>query len=482
MARGWSGRLGPAWWVVIAGTVVFAVVHGVLVLRHHAAFGTQAFDFGIFDQGLWLLSRFEAPFVTVRGLHLFGDHSSYAMVPLTPLYWVWPDPRALLLLTVVVLALAGPLLFALGRAVALPPVLAAGVALGFLLHPSLSWQAWWNFHPELLAVSLVPLGFLLLVRERTWWGVGVLVLVLLVKEDAPLVIAPAGLYVAWRWRAWRAGLTLTGAAVVAFVLHFWVLLPHFSPTGELLYTGRYGHYGEGLRGALAGMLADPVRVGSDLVAGQRPAYLALMLLPLPLCLAAPRLLLLAAPITIANLLSLHGYQHEIRWHYAAYLLAVAGVAGVAGAKALVDALGRHTALPLAGAVLAAALAAHAGAGPSPIGRHHDHWSRPRADDHLVREALDRIPDDAAVAADPFLVPQLAHRRSVFMFPNPFLEDNWGAPGEPWTPRPELVDWVLTWVPPRPGDQERALADLERSGAFEVVVDNARVRLHRRVPG
>jgi hypothetical protein len=36
----------------------------------HARFGTFGFDLGIFDQGVWLLSRFRDPFVTIRGLSL----------------------------------------------------------------------------------------------------------------------------------------------------------------------------------------------------------------------------------------------------------------------------------------------------------------------------------------------------------------------------------------------------------------------------
>jgi hypothetical protein len=37
-------------------------------VRNHAGFHTGAFDIGIFDQGVWLLSRFHEPFVTARGL------------------------------------------------------------------------------------------------------------------------------------------------------------------------------------------------------------------------------------------------------------------------------------------------------------------------------------------------------------------------------------------------------------------------------
>ncbi len=54
-------------------------------LRNHLGFATHAFDVGIFDQGVWLLSRFADPFVTVRGLNLFADHSSFILLLIAPL-------------------------------------------------------------------------------------------------------------------------------------------------------------------------------------------------------------------------------------------------------------------------------------------------------------------------------------------------------------------------------------------------------------
>ena len=40
-----------------------------------------------------------------------------------------------------------------------------------------------------------------------------------------------------------------------------------------------------------------------------------------------------------------------------------------------------------------------------------------------------MPKDAAVSADPFLLPHLAHRREAYMFPNPFVTFMFGK--NPW---------------------------------------------------
>ncbi|MBT8215985.1 MAG: DUF2079 domain-containing protein, partial [Acidimicrobiia bacterium] len=158
--------------IVWAGTALFAGLHSALIVSRFHRFGVYTFDFGIFDQGLWLLSRFEDPFVTLRGLNLFADHSSYIMVLLTPLYWLWADPRVLLVFTVVALAAAAPLLFAIGTRLGVRPGLAALISVAFLAHPALRWAAWDNFHPEYLVMPLVLGATLFVLQDRPWWAVG----------------------------------------------------------------------------------------------------------------------------------------------------------------------------------------------------------------------------------------------------------------------------------------------------------------------
>ena len=71
---------------------------------------------GIFDQGVWLLSRFHAPFVTVMGRNLFGDHTSFILLLAVPLYWIWPHAQTLLVLQTCLLAAAAIPIYLLAAA------------------------------------------------------------------------------------------------------------------------------------------------------------------------------------------------------------------------------------------------------------------------------------------------------------------------------------------------------------------------------
>ncbi len=460
--------------IVWAGTGAFAAIHSALIVGRYHRFGVYTFDFGIFDQGLWLLSRFENPFVTLRGLNLFADHSSYVMVFLTPLYWIWADPRVLLVVTVVAIAVSAPLLFAIGRRIGVRPELAAAIALAFLVHPAVRWATWDNFHPEVLVLPLLLGAVVLLLDQRPWLAVGVIGIALLAKEDVALVVVPFGLWVAWRLDQRKVGLTMAGLGAAAFALNFLVLLPHFSPTGEVLYTGRYTEYGTSAFGIISGVTTSPGSVLEDVLRADSLTYLREMLLPFPTSLAAPLVLLLGVPITLANMLSTHFYQIDIRYHYTVYLLAVAGIASLYGARWLQARAGR---VGYWAVVAVVAIAAFVGLGPGPS---RGAWGGIN-DARDIEAAIDLIGPDDVVSANSTLAVHLGHRQVVYRFPNPFRELDYGTSGVPFDPPAEEVEWVVV-DPTRVVNfayAAEALAELTSDQWQTVISTDQVLLLHRR---
>jgi len=95
-------------WIRVA-VFVFVVLWGfallVISLRRFNLFGAQAFDLGIFQQGVWLLANGFNPFVTIRGWHIFADHFSPILFAFVPFYKFFPHPFWLFLGQTVALAL-----------------------------------------------------------------------------------------------------------------------------------------------------------------------------------------------------------------------------------------------------------------------------------------------------------------------------------------------------------------------------------------
>ncbi|MGH9061280.1 MAG: DUF2079 domain-containing protein, partial [Acidimicrobiales bacterium] len=196
-----AGRLLPHLpLAVLVGA--YAVRFSLLSVAVQDGYGTPAYDMGIFDQGIWLLSRFHATFVTIMGRDLFGDHTSFILLLAVPLYWVYPHASALLVLQSCLLALAAVPIYLLAR-----PRLGTGcatlLAAAYLLNPALQNGNLEQFHPEAFLVLTMAVAIYAAAEWRPrLLGVAV-VLSLLCKEDTALLIIPLGLWVAWRRdRSW----------------------------------------------------------------------------------------------------------------------------------------------------------------------------------------------------------------------------------------------------------------------------------------
>ena len=138
-----------------------------LPLLRHERFQTFGFDLGIYDQGVWLLSQLRDPFVTVRGLNLFGHHMNPFLLVLAPFYRLGFGVQFLLLVQVLAQASGAVALFLLGRDVLRSRWCGVALAVALLLNPTYQWLMWEFFHPD--AVSIGPLLFAYwAARERRW--------------------------------------------------------------------------------------------------------------------------------------------------------------------------------------------------------------------------------------------------------------------------------------------------------------------------
>lgn len=141
--------------VLVTLALVFIVIFTVLSLRRVALLGAHAFDLGIFQQGVWLLTQGERPFITIRGWHLLADHFSPILFIFVPFYHLWAHPFWLLLGQTVALAVGVIPLYCLALRHTQSPWAATLIAVGYLLHPASFTMLFFDFHPILLSVPFV---------------------------------------------------------------------------------------------------------------------------------------------------------------------------------------------------------------------------------------------------------------------------------------------------------------------------------------
>lgn len=417
-ATPWQGVLAV---MVIAYTWYFTKIS----IDVHQGLGTSSYDVGLYDQGVWLMSRFKAPFVTLMGRNLMGDHTSFILVFLAPFYWLFPSINTLFFFQSLALGMGALPVFLYARHKLESERLAVVLAGCYLLHPAVSWANRENFHPDsFLGVFIGMAIYGALVRKWRLYAVFV-VLALLVKEDVSLVVVPLGVWVALK-RDRRIGLATIGGALGLMLFAMFAVMK--SLIGVPTRNGWRIPFG-GPTGLLRETVERPGNVIDHFRADGRPFYVWQMTFPLSLVfLRRPGVALIGGVVLGTNILSTYFYQYHIEYHYSLIIVPALAM----GTVYALGEMGPRLRQWLTGSVAVTSLWACLMWGALPIGVVLAPWVHPTlgrplpgywAPDYPVavaaRDLMAKIPDDASVAAYHALDPHLSHREQIYQFPNPF---------------------------------------------------------------
>jgi uncharacterized membrane protein len=413
------------WWLVATLVVssAWGIYFGVRTSNVHHGLGTSAYDFGLYEQGVWLLSRFELPFVTLMGRNLFGDHSSFVLLLVVPLYWFVESTSVLFFVQAAVMAGAAIPIHLVAKRLTDSPWFGFVFAVAYLLHPATAWTVLENFHPDSFLGLFVGLVLWAAIERRWGWMWVSVALALSVKEDAAIALVPIGMWLMLRRDGrgeWRRGLVLMIVSLATMLTMLFVVMRSF--TGVSFRNSWRIPFG-GPSGFVRTLVSSPKEVVAHFTSEGRPFYVLQMLAPLGVVfLRAPALTLTASLVLFVNVLSTFWYQFQIEYHYS--LVAVPAI--VVGSA---WAVGRIRANWRKWAVVSVAMFSIGGAvlwSPSPFGRNDVATWPPRHPVAIAaKEILRLVPADASVSAQHNVSAHLARREEVYMFPNPFRRTLYG---------------------------------------------------------
>jgi uncharacterized membrane protein len=340
---------------------VFAV-YTCYVLVRHATFRTTGYDLGIFDQAIRDYAHFRAPIVALKGpdYNLLGDHFHPLIAVLAPLYWIWDDPRMLLI------AQAG--LFAASIA----------VVARFTARRFGTRTAWWvglvygvswplqravqfDFHEIALAVPLIAMLIDALDQRRLRTVVLCSLLLLGVREDMGALVVLVGVLVAlpgtgarfggdpagprghWDRRRVLAGLGVVGLGVAGYQFVTGIAIPELASTGAFVYW-TFPALGPDLPSAARFVVTHPWQVLVLFVTPQVKVHTLLaMVTPTAFLALGSRYLLLAVPFVAERMLNSRSQLWDTGFHYTSVIAPVLVLAAVDTAYRLAPVLGRWVA-------------------------------------------------------------------------------------------------------------------------------------------
>jgi uncharacterized membrane protein len=443
-------RRTPLWWddprfpfaILAVVVALWVIVFFRLGALRQDRYGTFGFDLGIYDQATWLLAFFHRPFITVRGLDVFGHHATPGLWFFAPAYWLGGGPKVLLAAQVLAQASGAFAIYLLARDVLRSRWTGCALGVALLLHPTSQYLVWEFFHPEAFAIGPLLFAYWAARTQRWNWFWPMAFIAISMKEDVALAIAVIGVLVIVRG-ARRIGAAIVLLSIAWFVLATRVIIPWRNGVGPF-YDQLFGDLG-GSPTAVAWYLArHPGRGWSIATEPDRLEYYKVMFLPVAfLPLLAPEALLIGVPMLAINVFTSDGFPftRNYQFHYSAIVLVAVMIATVEGLARVRSTTVRNV---LVGAVLVTALGSTMTWGASPISHDYDRGIWPLhadARNGVKAEALSLLPSGAATSAAYNLVPHIAHRDKVYEFPVPWRAVNWGVDGE-HLDDPAQVQWLL----------------------------------------
>lgn len=396
--------------------LIFSTLYSLLSVVRHNHFQSQGNDFSIYDQALWLYSRFEVPYSTITFKADLADRFRPVMIPLSSLYWFTENERVLLVFQAVILSAAVLPIWLIARR-RLNSILSLLVAFLYLDFIGIQATAAFDFHET----SILPffLGWLFYFLEKASWRsyFAALFLVLAVREHVGLMLSTFAIYIFWVKK------NLKVAAATAIISLAWSIVAIFVVMPKLgqNYYASFVKSGDSLMGALSVYLTNPLfGLESFLTPFAKIetlfwSFFSFGMVPLFYLPLLPAILFQFA----SRFLDL---QHPIRWtlffHYSAELAVLLSMATIFGCYLILSKFPKLKSLPVV--FFTVLVGSHIISNvilDSPLKNlakiafwQEEPWMQ------NTRLVLSQVPKGASVETQNNLIPHLSHRREIYILP------------------------------------------------------------------
>ena len=240
--------------------ILFFCVSGLSLGRHEALL-SSAYDLGIFNQAMWLITNGQEPFSTFIQHHILADHASFVLYIIALPYALWQTPEALLVLQAAIVSSAIFPLALLCRDAGLLNSQIALVMLAYCLFPPVINISLFDFHPDILVLPLLFLMLLGHARNNIWVFLISALCICASKEIFGLSILAYGLACVIAHRDFKYGLLAIAMGASWFMFATRWVIPYFSgndPSFSLsrnLY--RFNGLGDNPRAMLLNAISRP---------------------------------------------------------------------------------------------------------------------------------------------------------------------------------------------------------------------------------
>ncbi|MTF38705.1 DUF2079 domain-containing protein [Cyanobacterium aponinum] len=282
----------------------------------HILFNSHAFDLGIFDNGIYLISQGKNPYVSFRELHILGDHAAWILYFIAPFYFLFPSVYWLFFIQSLASAIALIPIWKLSKLNNLSDSKAKTICLIYILYPLIFNVNLFDFHPEVITLPLFFIAILAVKLDKIIWFIVSILLILGCKAVLALNVVMMGVWLILIYRKKNYGAFAIFSGIFWFIIATQLIIPAFSGE-EAAAVSRYAFLGDSVSEIALNLIIKPQIILSHLFTLANAEYLLLLFLPVIPVLAWQEIpnLIPAIPTLFLNLLTEYQPQKDLVHQY-----------------------------------------------------------------------------------------------------------------------------------------------------------------------
>ncbi len=299
--------------IICLSTLVFLMYE----LLSYWKFRFPVSDLGMYNRHLWGMVRFDFGANPLKGFNLLGDHSHFILLLLAPFYALFQSPIFLSLIQVLCITLSGWPIYLIANKYFSNKTISALWLLPYFSYFGFASALAWPFHVAPLSILPISWALYFLLNKKIKPLIITLFILLLIKEDMPLLIIMFGLYLIFFYRKYLLGVGIIAISGIYFVFITKYWLPHISQIPY--YYSDAGDLGNNWGEALMNSLKNPLLFLKSFFEPLRKTYSMIYMLVSfgGLSLLAPEILFLLSPLWLSRFINTQAWRWSTSDHYSA---------------------------------------------------------------------------------------------------------------------------------------------------------------------
>lgn len=408
--------------ILITAIAAYIAYFTLASFARYDNFYTGRFDLGNMAQTVWNTMHGHIFELTdpngTRQMSRLAVHADFLLILLTPFYFIWSNPKMLLLIQSIVLGFGGLFTYLLSKELTKNKLISLAFGLSFLLNPAVEYTNLYDFHAVTLATTFLIAAMYFIVKKKYAPMLIFLILAGLTKEQIWVVNALIGIYlfISHKQKALGVLLILSGAGLFYYLV--WIAIPHALGSQHFALS-YYSDFGSTPTSVIKNIIFSPAQTIKDILGKEQLDYIAQLLVPYGyISILAPVALIPAIPTVLISLLSNNPQLHQIYYQYSASATPFIIVATIIGTITIAKKIPAISYNVLAFLILIYTLIAAYTYGPLPLAlkANTDMFKKPLADKAVVEGYLSKIPDSNSIASTNNLGSHLSQRQKIYTVP------------------------------------------------------------------